>query len=547
MAAIFPGAVATQIQLLTAVNNAMVILDADVDIDDDVITVDDASPLPASGYMTFVDTDEVIYYTGKTLNTLTGCTRGADGTTASAHLAGVDLEMRWNAAFHNTLTLEMVSIEDNLRDRFGLNTDIVVPTGVAFQITDGLGIGAAVSSKAMLSLTSTTKGFLPARMTTTQRDAITSVPEGLIVYNTTTHQHNVHNGTSWKAHVTSSDIVNADINASAAIAYSKLALTGAILNADLAGSIAYSKLTLTTSIVNGDISASAAIAMSKLAALTVSRAMVTDGSGFHTVATTTATEIGYVNGVTSAIQTQIDATVKLTGAQTVAGSKNLVGPTGMNTSDATQLGYHSLTIAKDVAAPGDHTNNAQLGLCGSTSLLKQMSLGFDTTNNYGFLQAAIQSSTFNPIVINPDGGAVRIRGTDTNDDAAAGFVGEFVEGSLSAGAPTALVTGTAKTITSISLTAGDWDVWGMVGYSPGGTINYCEQSISLTNNTYGGDTHSTVTIFQSGMSPAVAAEKFAVHPRRIAIASTTTVYLVAQSAFGTSMSAWGVIRGRRRR
>jgi hypothetical protein len=37
-------------------------------------------------------------------------------------------------------------------------------------------------------------------------------------------------------------IVNADISASAAIAYSKLALTGAILNADLAGSIAFSKL-----------------------------------------------------------------------------------------------------------------------------------------------------------------------------------------------------------------------------------------------------------------------------------------------------------------
>ena len=37
-------------------------------------------------------------------------------------------------------------------------------------------------------------------------------------------------------------IVNADINTNAAIAKSKLALTGAILNADLAGSIADSKL-----------------------------------------------------------------------------------------------------------------------------------------------------------------------------------------------------------------------------------------------------------------------------------------------------------------
>jgi hypothetical protein len=41
--------------------------------------------------------------------------------------------------------------------------------------------------------------------------------------------------------------------------------------------------------------------------LTISRALVSDGSGKVSVATTTATEIGYVNGVTSAIQTQLDA------------------------------------------------------------------------------------------------------------------------------------------------------------------------------------------------------------------------------------------------
>lgn len=40
-------------------------------------------------------------------------------------------------------------------------------------------------------------------------------------------------------------IVNADVNSSAAIAYSKLNLTGAVLNADLAGSIAISKLSIT--------------------------------------------------------------------------------------------------------------------------------------------------------------------------------------------------------------------------------------------------------------------------------------------------------------
>lgn len=64
----------------------------------------------------------------------------------------------------------------------------------------------------------------------------------------------------------SASIVNADINASAAIVYSKLSLTNSILNADVNASaaISYSKLALSNSIVNSDINASAAIAYSKL-------------------------------------------------------------------------------------------------------------------------------------------------------------------------------------------------------------------------------------------------------------------------------------------
>lgn len=45
--------------------------------------------------------------------------------------------------------------------------------------------------------------------------------------------------------------------------------------------------------------------------LTASRAVVSDGSGKVAVATTTSAEIGYLNGVTSAIQTQLDAKLAL--------------------------------------------------------------------------------------------------------------------------------------------------------------------------------------------------------------------------------------------
>lgn len=81
------------------------------------------------------------------------------------------------------------------------------------------------------------------------------------------------------------------------IAYSKLTLTGAILNADLTGSIAYSKLSLTGAILNADLAGS--IAQNKMVALTASRAVVTDGSGFDSASSVTATELGILSGRTA--------------------------------------------------------------------------------------------------------------------------------------------------------------------------------------------------------------------------------------------------------
>lgn len=62
----------------------------------------------------------------------------------------------------------------------------------------GVGVGVvSPNAKAKLQVDSTTQGFLPPRMTTTQRDAITSVPAGLMIYNTTTNKLNVYT-TAWE-------------------------------------------------------------------------------------------------------------------------------------------------------------------------------------------------------------------------------------------------------------------------------------------------------------------------------------------------------------
>ena len=66
-----------------------------------------------------------------------------------------------------------------------------------------------------------------------------------------------------------------------------------------------------TNIVNADIKSAAGINFSKMEDLTASRALVSDSNGDVSVSAVTSTEIGYLDGVSSAIQTQIDANTTL--------------------------------------------------------------------------------------------------------------------------------------------------------------------------------------------------------------------------------------------
>jgi hypothetical protein len=57
--------------------------------------------------------------------------------------------------------------------------------------------GFAPNANAVLDLQSTTKSFMPPRMTQAQRDAIPSPTEGMMVWNLTTHALSTYNGSTW--------------------------------------------------------------------------------------------------------------------------------------------------------------------------------------------------------------------------------------------------------------------------------------------------------------------------------------------------------------
>ncbi|MEN9975863.1 MAG: hypothetical protein RIR36_23 [Bacteroidota bacterium] len=73
----------------------------------------------------------------------------------------------------------------------------------------GIGISTP-SSSAVLDLTSTSKGFLPPRMTTEERNAISSPVAGLTIYNTNLNCLETYDGVRWINYrsITSTDVLN---------------------------------------------------------------------------------------------------------------------------------------------------------------------------------------------------------------------------------------------------------------------------------------------------------------------------------------------------
>jgi hypothetical protein len=81
----------------------------------------------------------------------------------------------------------------------GYKLDVNGTARVSGRTTTGsLLVGATlINVSAITEITSTTQGFLPPRMTTTQKLAIATPASGLVVYDTTVNALNFYNGTTW--------------------------------------------------------------------------------------------------------------------------------------------------------------------------------------------------------------------------------------------------------------------------------------------------------------------------------------------------------------
>ena len=252
---------------------------------------------------------------------------------------------------------------------------------------------------------------------------------------------------------------------------------------------------------------------------TLSASSTVSGAGFTTFFASPP-PIGSTAANTGAFTTlSASSTVSGAGFTTFFASPPPIGSTAANTG-----AFTTLSASSTVSGTGFVNRFASPGPIGNTAA----STGaFTTLSSSG----AFTPSSTNGIV-----------GTTTNDNANVGSVGEFV---TSTGALTGLTTASYVDLATVSLTAGDWDVTGIISVVPAGTTNIAAivGGLNTAANTNPGGFGAL--ILQLAFSTG-AAQILPIQLQRFSLSATTTVRLGGQVNFSVSTcQAQGLIRARR--
>ena len=224
---------------------------------------------------------------------------------------------------------------------------------------------------------------------------------------------------------------------------------------------------------------------------------------------------------------------------TSGGVPTWVAYTGTN---APVLGTAPTISSPKIDQINDQAHNLPLiAFSGSASAVNYLTCENNTTGNN---PALVATGTDTNITLQLQGkgtSGVYLVGVSTNSSAPAGGVGEFVSSIIPQASKVSITTtNTATDMTSISLTAGDWDVWGNITFIPGASTNitYVLAWLSLTSATlpdaslYNINNYGTAGLVAASVSIGKIAP-----PLRVSIASTTTVYITGYAGFTVSTIA----------
>lgn len=143
----------------------------------------------------------------------------------------------------------------------------------------------------------------------------------------------------------------------------------------------------------------------------------------------------------------------------------------------------------------------------------------------------------------------QLPGIASNTAASTGNIGENISASVTSTSPVTLgTTGTITNITSIPLTAGDWEVFAHIGFNLTGSsvLTTFQAAISTTSAGFSSGLFGYIRQFPNAAATTGGTNVYSIGSTSMLISGSTTVYLVVAPEWSsTAPTGYGEIHARR--
>lgn len=240
---------------------------------------------------------------------------------------------------------------------------------------------------------------------------------------------------------------------------------------------------------------------------TVAFEVTTDGASWTNLDTNTSGDVDSIIGTANQVI-----------ASNPTGNVTLSLPQSIATTSAVQFN----TVRLNAFNLLDSNGNIAANFPAAGSAVNYLSLQNSAAAGALVIQATGTDSNI-PTTINSKGtSGVNVKGRTDGSTVGSGYFGEIISSSIPSGSPVSIPGSTAKSLTSISLTAGSWIVFGNILFiANAATLNETIVGINQTNNTLPDPSYTSISAPNaSDNSAAVAPMQF------FNLNSTTTIYVV---------------------